>query len=94
MKTTMVTEFEITLKIRVTHGKSDPYVDSNSVKGAINNGIRAITESNFEVYGNSSGLSPERVQVEVGKFKEKGKHVARSTFGTDDVPFCGGDTMS
>ena len=90
----MVTEYEITLKIKVTHGKSDPFVDSNSVKGAINNGVEAIANSNFEVYGDSSGLAPKRVQVEIGKFKEKGKLTARSTFGTDDVPFCGGDTMT
>lgn len=89
----MKTIYEITLKILVTHDKENPLVDSNSVKGAINAGVMAITDASIDVYGESDGAAPDRVQVEIGDFKENGKFVARSTFGTDAVPFCGGDTM-
>lgn len=89
----MKTTYEVTLKIIVTHSKENPLIDENSVKGAINAGVMAITDANFEVYGESTGESADGIQVDIGTLKENGKRVRHSSFGTTDVPFCDGDTL-
>ncbi len=75
----MKTTFEVTLKVTLTHGKKNPLVDSNSVKGAIIRGIDAIAHAEYCVYGEGE-THPDDVKVEITRLKENGKRQSISTF--------------
>lgn len=87
----MKTIYEITLQITVNHDR--PMVQ-DSIKEAVNAAAKEIVNNNIKVHGiGPFTKAPDRVQVEIGKFRVNGKATARSTFGTSDVAFCGMDTL-
>ena len=75
----MTTTLEVTLKVFV---KSGGQLDENSIKGAINAGMNAIVESDFQCIDDNS---PESVNVVITKLKQSGKLVDLGVFGTPEL---------
>jgi hypothetical protein len=77
-----MTTIEVTLKIFVNNKTAA--VDENSIKGAINIGMNAIAEANFQCIDDNP---PESVSVTITKLKQSGRLVDLGAFGTPELPW-------
>ena len=84
----MTTTIQVTLNIVI---KSPDALDENSVKGAINEGMTAIAES--ERFTTISDCRHESASVTIVGLKIGKNEVNPETYGTADVPFgdCSGE---
>jgi hypothetical protein len=85
----MINTFEVTLKVIVHSDEKSGFLDENSIKGLINQGMETIAErfDGLTIVGDKNETSPNSINVQVTSLKVGGKKRNPDTFGTDDIPW-------
>jgi len=83
----MINTIEVKLRLSV-HSEDDGFLDENSVKGLINQGMATIADNvtDLTVVGEVE-TSPDSINVQVVGLKVNKKRKSLLSFGTEDVPW-------